>query len=143
MTADERWRLVLGRYANKQIPSCGHAGCGRREAALDYLYGREYAGRGARDADAPGPDAEIGPGSLDPSAPGLVGWLGEVRELFPRETVEVVERHALDRYGLTELVTDPDVLERLEPSQELLQDLADAQGAARAGRADRRAQDRP
>ncbi len=47
-------------------------------------------------------------------------WLNEVRELFPRDTVEVIERHALDRYGMTELVTDPQVLNKLEPSYDLL-----------------------
>jgi len=47
-------------------------------------------------------------------------WLNEVRELFPRETVEVIERHALERYGMTQLVTDPGVLKKLEPSYELL-----------------------
>ncbi len=47
-------------------------------------------------------------------------WLRDVREIFPRETVEVLERHALDRYGMTELVTDTEVLQALEPSYELL-----------------------
>ena len=48
-------------------------------------------------------------------------WLKDVRELFPRETVEVLERHALERYGMTELVTDADVLQKMEPSYELLE----------------------
>jgi Mg-chelatase subunit ChlD len=52
-----------------------------------------------------------------------VDWLGEVRELFPRETVEVVQRHALERYGLTELVSDPEVLARIEPDEHLLRTL--------------------
>jgi Mg-chelatase subunit ChlD len=62
-------------------------------------------------------------GTLDPSQLTLVNWLGEVRELFPRDTAEVIEKHALDRYGLTELVTDPQTLERLEPNQQLLRTL--------------------
>ena len=47
-------------------------------------------------------------------------WITRIRKLFPRETVEVLERHALDTYGMTELLTDPEVLSRLEPNQELL-----------------------
>ena len=47
-------------------------------------------------------------------------WLNQVRELFPRDTVEVIERHALERYGMTELVTDPQVLKTLEPNYDLL-----------------------
>jgi Mg-chelatase subunit ChlD len=118
-----RWRLVLGKYAEQGLP--GQAGGlqganGRMDRALEYLYGREYKGRGLRDGTAPG--------SLDPSQLTLVTWLGEVRELFPQETVEVIEKHALDRYGLTELVTDPQTLERLEPNQQLLRTLLSLRG---------------
>jgi Mg-chelatase subunit ChlD len=114
----DRWRLVLGRYSRARLGE-GSGADGRREAALEYLYGREYDGRGGR----PDRDQALQPGSQDGSAPYLVDWLGEVRELFPRETAEIVERHALDRYGLVELVTDPETLERLEPSEELLKTL--------------------
>ncbi|GAA0595769.1 VWA domain-containing protein [Kribbella sandramycini] len=140
MTAGEveRWRLVLGRYAGSQL---GEAAAGseqaRMEAALDYLYGREYGGRGVREPSGAG-DSEDGLGGgrgsgaggagSEPSAPALVTWLSEVRELFPRETVEIVERHALDRYGLTELVTDPELLERLEPDIGLLKTLLALKG---------------
>ena len=93
------------------------------EEALEYLYGREYESRDLR-PDRP----EIAPGSLDDSQPTLVGWLGEVRELFPRETAEVIEKHALDRYGLTDLVTDPETLERLEPNEQLLKTLLSLKG---------------
>ncbi len=121
MTDVERWRLVLGRYAAKSLGGEGAGeGQARMEAALDYLYGREYEGRGIR--------PELGPGSLDESMPTLVGWLAEVRELFPRETAEVVEKHAIDRYGLTELVTDPETLERLEPNEQLLKTLLALKG---------------
>lgn len=121
----DRWRLVLGRYAGKQLQDTG-AGAGmsgqygRMDRALDYLYGREYQGRGMR--------KEAAAGSLDPSQLTLVTWLGEVRELFPRDTVEIIEKHALDRYGLTELVTDPQTLERLEPNQQLLRTLLSLRG---------------
>ena len=95
----------------------------RMEDALEYLYGREYESRDLR------PDRrEVEPGSLDDSQPTLVGWLGEVRELFPRETAEVIERHALDRYGLVDLVTDPETLERLEPNEQLLKTLLSLKG---------------
>lgn len=121
MSGLDRWRLVLGKYAQKRFGDRALTGASARmDAALDYLYGREYEGRGLR--------KEIAPGSLDASQITLVTWLGEVRELFPRDTVEVIEKHALDRYGLTELVTDPQTLERLEPNQELLRTLMTVRG---------------
>jgi Mg-chelatase subunit ChlD len=122
MSTLPRWRLVLGRYAERGLNPGGMSGAdARRDRALDYLYGREYKGRGLREGG-------IGPGSLDPSQLTLVNWLSEVRELFPGETAEVIEKHALDRYGLTELVTDPQTLERLQPNQDLLRTLLTLKG---------------
>ncbi|MEV8376213.1 VWA domain-containing protein [Kribbella sp. NPDC056861] len=147
MSQVERWRLVLGRYAEQQLgsPKAGSHQA-RMDAALEYLYRREYSGRGVR----PGEGDGIGPGGgADGQGPGgqgadgqgggrqgglgdsvltLVDWLGEVRELFPRRTAEIVEKHALDRYGLTELVTDPRALERLEPNEQLLKTLLALKG---------------
>jgi Mg-chelatase subunit ChlD len=118
MSVLPRWRLVLGRYADRHLSlNQGHA---HMDRALDYLYNREYQGRGLR--------KEIAPGSLDDSQLALVTWLGAVRELFPREAVETIERHALDRYGLTELLTDPKTLEELEPNQELLRNILALRG---------------
>ena len=120
MNTLQRWRLVLGKYADNRLQNLnvqeGAANAyGRMDRALEYLYGREYKGRGLREG--------LTHGSLGPSQLTLVNWLTEVRELFPIETVEIIEKHALDRYGLTELVTDPQTLEHLEPNQELLRAL--------------------
>lgn len=120
-----RWRLVLGKYAERRLPAGAGAAAlgtayGRMDRALDYLYGREYQGRGLR--------KEAGAGTLDPSQLTLTTWLNEVRELFPNDTAEVIEKHALDRYGLTELVTDPKTLERLQPNQDLLRTLLGLRG---------------
>ncbi len=116
MSSGERWRLLLGSYAAKKLPPLD-GDAARLDAALDFLYGREYEGRGQRPA---GDDTDKSPGSLDPSSPMLVDWLTEVRDLFPNDAVEVIERHALERYELTGLVNDPQVLARLEPNETLL-----------------------
>ncbi len=82
--------------------------------ALELLYSREYRGRGMRQ------DARLGPGSLDPSQLNVPKWLGEIKELFPKSTCERITKHALDRYGLVELVQDAETLKNLTPSTELL-----------------------
>jgi len=109
-----RWRLVLGRYAQDGLGAGLSGRQLRMERALDFLYSREYRGRGLRE------EGTGEGGTLDPTRITLPDWLSEVRELFPRETVEVLEKHALDRYGLTELVTDPEVLRKLEPNMDLV-----------------------
>ena len=108
-----RWRLILGSYAKKQLSFDGDGmtengiSCMDLEEALDFLYNRE-------------PGEDVRQGSLDASRLTAVTWITKIRKLFPKETVEVLERHALDRYGMTELLTDREVLEKLEPNQELL-----------------------
>jgi Mg-chelatase subunit ChlD len=120
-----RWRLVLGKYARDQLDVGMSLEQQRIENALDFLYSREYRGRGVRDEqDRTGPRSA----GLDPSQLTVPSWLSEVRELFPKETVAVIEKHALDRYGLTELVTDPEILRRLEPNFDLLKMLLTFRG---------------
>jgi Mg-chelatase subunit ChlD len=109
-----RWRLVLGKYAQQRMPDCLSGDQQRMADALEQLYSREYRGRGVRQ------DSRLGPGSLDPSQLNVPRWLNEVRELFPKETCTRITQHALDRYGMSELVQDPQTLASLEPSTELL-----------------------
>ncbi|NMO03851.1 VWA domain-containing protein [Gordonia sp. TBRC 11910] len=117
MSELDRWRLVLGRFGEQRL---GQASAGsldaRRGQALDYLYGRAYDGRGV-DTDDAAPDGPGGQGASDPRS---ILWLGEVRALFDDTVGEVIVGHALNRFGLTDLVTDPEVLASLEPSTDLL-----------------------
>jgi Mg-chelatase subunit ChlD len=133
----ERWRLVLGRHSYEAISACAHGHCGRRETVLDELYGAVYARRGVRPGE-PGAegdarddttenDSEIPRGS-EGSAPTGVHWLSEARALFPTSTVETMERDALQRFGLSELVSAPDVLKQLTPSQALVATLMTRRG---------------
>jgi Mg-chelatase subunit ChlD len=117
-----RWRLVLGRFADEQMPL---GGCGqqyaRMDRVLDYLYGREYKQRGVRDSDSR-------QGGSQASELYVPEWIKELRDLFPTDTVEIVEKHALERYGMTELVTDAEVLKKLEPNYELLKSVLNFKG---------------
>lgn len=109
-----RWRLILGGYASEKIKFQGDGklengvSCLDLEDALDFLYGREQ-GEDVR--------REGGTGGSRLTA---ATWITRIRKLFPKETVEILERHALETYGMTELLTDREVLRKLEPNQELL-----------------------
>ncbi|HEV3022136.1 MAG TPA: VWA domain-containing protein, partial [Pirellulales bacterium] len=95
---------------------------GQMDRVLDYLYGREYQGRGVRQ------EGDSRYGGSEESAFTIPDWIREVRELFPADTAEIIQRHALDRYGMTELDTDPEVLAKLEPSYELLKTVLSFKG---------------
>jgi hypothetical protein len=120
-----RWRLILGRFAEPQLGNCGGGGSSqaRMDRVLDYLYGREYGGRGVRgqgSGSGKGGGQSGRHGGQEESVLNVPEWIHQVRELFPNDTAEIIQRHALDRYGMTELVTDAEVLKKLEPSYELL-----------------------
>ncbi len=115
-----RWRLVLG--------EAGEAGLGgpkldgadaARDAALSWLYDREQelAARGVRGRAGRGPSA----GGSGGSVLSVPDWIEDVHRLFPRETIERLERDAVERYRIDEVVTNPEVLKRVTPDQALLE----------------------
>jgi hypothetical protein len=111
-----RWRLVLGGEAEQGLGCCLDGTDARRDGALGYLYSREYkAGRNVR----PG-DRDSRQGSLDASQLTVPDWINAVHELFPKRTIERIEKDALERYQLQEMVTNPDLLSRAQPSETLL-----------------------
>lgn len=111
----KRWRLALGRYADQQLGGLSGRD-GQRDAALEYLYGREYDARGL----ARGQGGKRGAGSLDPTQMRALTWLGKTKTLFPEGVFETLQGHALERYGLNDLLRDPEVLDQLEPNKDLL-----------------------
>jgi hypothetical protein len=114
-----RWRLILGGDAEDGL---GQALAGvdlQRDQALDFLYGREYGpGRNVRGGGKQ--RAAERDGGLGESQPTVPEWINHVYQLFPKRTIERLEKDALERYQLTEMVTNPETLARVEPSLPLL-----------------------
>lgn len=118
-----RWRLILGRYAAQSIDPAAMSERDRLLGeSLDYLYDREYQGRGMRRGPAGSG------GSLDASAITAIDWLQRTRKLFPQEVFERIQHHAVDKYQMTELLKDPEVLRSLEPNQALARTLLGLRG---------------
>ncbi|WP_374193035.1 VWA domain-containing protein [Streptomyces sp. AV19] len=78
-----------------------------RDGALEALYG-SAAGGGRRG------------GGLGASAPRVARWLGDVRTYFPSSVVQVMQRDALERLGLTSLLLEPELLEAVEADVHLV-----------------------
>ncbi|RZU76656.1 VWA domain containing CoxE-like protein [Micromonospora kangleipakensis] len=113
----ERWRLVLGEAGNACLGGQAlSAEAGARDAALDWLYGRDedLDRRGVRRG---GSSRHGGDGA---STLTTVTWLDDITRLFPKETVERLQRDAVERYEIHDVVTDPAVLQRVEPNPALL-----------------------
>jgi Mg-chelatase subunit ChlD len=109
-----RWRLVMG-AGSEQLCGGLDGDDARRDACLGFLYDREYGGR--RNVRG---DALSQRGSLDESHLTVPEWINHIHELFPKKTIERLERDALERYQLEEMVTNPEVLARAKPNPTLL-----------------------
>ncbi|HBL26735.1 MAG TPA: hypothetical protein DD490_07870 [Acidobacteria bacterium] len=119
MSADppplQRWRLVLGEAADGALGGSGLDGdLAAMDAALGWLYGRD-SGLAERDVRGDGRQ-----GGGEASRLTVPDWIQEIHRLFPQETIERLERDAVERYGIDEVVTNPQVLARIEPNEVLL-----------------------
>lgn len=113
---------MLGRYAAQPLAQTSFSASDwKLDQALEYLYGREYEGRGlARPAG--------GGGSLDPSQLRAIDWLTRSRSLFPKDVFERMQTQAIERYELTELLQDPAVLRSLDATPALAKALLGMRG---------------
>lgn len=105
----ERWRLMLGEAAESACGSLSEQALAA-DQALNWLYDRD-SDRNERDERS----AALGNSML--STP---DWINNIHMLFPQEVIERLERDAVERFGIDEVVTNLEVLERIEPSESLL-----------------------
>jgi Mg-chelatase subunit ChlD len=113
--ADERlrrWRLVLGSEGGAGLGGLAGGLSGQdaaMDAALTALYNR---GEG----DQSGPRSA----GLGASAPRVSRWLGDIRTYFPSSVVQVMQRDAIDRLNLTQLLLEPELLGSVTPDVHLV-----------------------
>lgn len=108
ISAEERWQLMLG--ANEELGGL-RGSLQVMDRALGALYNT-------------GDDAEDRRGGLGASAPSVTRWLGDIRNYFPNRVVRVMQTDAIERLGVRSLLTEPEVLETLEPDVHLVATLA-------------------
>src|SRR5437588_580885 len=96
-----RWRLMLGQDANEACATLAGDDLGM-DRVLTALYNS---------------DRSAGLGS---SSPHVNRWLGDIRKYFPKATVRIMQKDALDRLGLQQLLMEPELLESVEPDVHLV-----------------------
>ncbi|MDH6680273.1 Mg-chelatase subunit ChlD [Rhodococcus sp. LBL1] len=105
-----RWRLLLGDVAEASTGGLASASDTAMDAALAALYD---------DAGPTEGNQRRGAG-LGGSAPRVARWLGDIRTYFPTSVVQVMQRDAMERLGLTQLLLEPEMLEAVEPDVHLV-----------------------
>ncbi|MBN9688365.1 MULTISPECIES: VWA domain-containing protein [unclassified Corallococcus] len=118
-----RWRLALGPEAEKtgSCPSLSALGASAGtvdlkgddleglDDALSFVYGERSAGRGG-------------------SKPYLPKWLGALRDFFQDDVIALVQKDAIEKKGLTQLLFEPETLPFLDKNLELVTTLVSARG---------------
>ena len=107
-----RWRLILGSFSNLEIDN----EYSEIDETLNFLYDREYTQNGGYSLDNSN-------SSKEKSALTVPKWISKVKKFFPKETVEIMQKQALEKYKLTEILTDENILKEIEPNIELLKNI--------------------
>ncbi len=110
---DRRWRLVLGAEAEdadgQRAAAAGLSVDDRRlDGALGALYDQRPAGSGRSRG-----------GGLGASKPAVARWLGDIRRYFPASVVQVLQRDAIERLDLRQLLFEPELLAGVQPDVHL------------------------
>lgn len=110
-----RWRLILGSFSNLEIDNK----YSEIDETLNFLYDREYTQNGGYSLD----NFNNSNSSKEKSALTVPKWISKVKKLFQKETVEIMQKQALEKYKLTEILTDENILKEIEPNIELLKNI--------------------
>lgn len=100
-----RWRLILG---SEQADGTGCKLSGA-DVTIDNSLNALY-------------DSERSAG-LGSSSPKVARWLGDIRTYFPSSVVKVMQKDALERLNLRQMLLQPEMLQAVEPDVHLVANL--------------------
>jgi hypothetical protein len=108
-----RWRMVLG---GGDADGTG-ATLGGNDVRIDAAMGAVYDNTGEQHRRGRSSGRS---GGLGRSAPRVARWLGDIRTYFPKPVVQVMQRDAIERLDLRQLLLEPELLESIEPDIHLV-----------------------
>ncbi|MES2793296.1 MAG: VWA domain-containing protein [Planctomycetota bacterium] len=132
----QRWRLILGKSANEALNEMGcRSGCcspgtellSSEQLEMDEALEAIYAGDGDQDMSRDEWEASPGHGVHGSvkgrSIPRVARWLSQIRNFFPADVVVLLQKDAIERRGMKELLFEPELLSQVEPSIDLVSTL--------------------
>ena len=105
-----RWRLILGAESQKRLDGFGGTALSEEEMLMDNALNAIY--NDSNDTSSNGGGLTAGNGKSNPN---IVKWLGDIRSLFDKELVVIIQNDAIERKGLKQLMFEPEILEQMEP----------------------------
>lgn len=100
----KKWRLVLGKHADQENQVQLSGDQQGMDNVLEALYDSDQEGRGG----------------LGSSSPNVNRWLGDIRKYFPTSVVQVMQKDALERLDLQQMLFEPETLGNIEPDVSLV-----------------------
>ena len=101
----KRWRLILGQDSEERFAGMGAEGLDEEQQIMDMalaaIYNRQEQGGFVNGGGA----------GRGPSNPLISRWLGDVRSLFDKDIVTIIQTDAVNRCGLKQLMFEPELLE--------------------------------
>ncbi|MGN6494801.1 MAG: VWA domain-containing protein [Agriterribacter sp.] len=97
-----KWRMILGGQQNDGTGFSLSAKDVQIDKALEALYDSDRSG------------------GLGPSSPNVSRWLGDIRSFFPNTVVQVMQKDALQRLNLTQMLFEKEMLENVEADVHLV-----------------------
>ncbi len=105
-----RWRLILGESAQE---ACG-LGLADADLAIDRALAALY------DPEGPGGLKSKERGGSEASSPRVARWLDDIRKYFPSPVVQVMQKDALERLNLRNMLLQPEMLQAVQPDVHLV-----------------------
>jgi Mg-chelatase subunit ChlD len=108
---ERRWRLILG------SPAGGMGGkLNTHDQNMDRALAALYDGQRGKQNTEDGQRT----GGLEGSSPNVARWLGDIRTYFPKSVVQIMQKDAIQRLGLKQLLLEPELLETMEADVDLV-----------------------
>lgn len=137
-----RWRLVLGGDPDGTNQKLSGQDA-KMDEVLSQLYNKKKGsgrskgtgsgkGQGSRwgsgksgtgKSQGRGNSVHSNRGGMNASMPDVARWLGDIRKYFPASVVQIMQQDAIDRIGLRTMLTQPEILEMIEPDVNLVSTL--------------------
>ncbi len=103
----QRWRLILGQESGDRLEKMNMPQLSQEQILMDNALASIY-----NKSEQGGFGSGAGKG---PSNPQISRWLGDVRSLFDKDLVKIIQNDAMTRCGLKQLIFEPEILENVEP----------------------------
>jgi len=110
----QRWRLILGSESQQRFDGMGSTRLAGTADLMDQALAAIY-----NKTESGGFGSVTGRRGQGPTTVELARWLGDVRSLFDKELVSVIQADAMTRCGLKQLIFEPELLENMEPDLNL------------------------